>query len=212
MGQSRGCHQHCHGWALQLDNHCESQGAWSERIAADRHSMRDDDREAVHHSSSHPKQAMLDGGLVSWVRHGGRVPRRTSRLQGQHISPSTPIRVWARQGNRTANQCRGSICEVHHNEWRLAICCRSCRGHATARPNAESGAAQFSKRMFPTSKTREQRQSHQKVLSQDIKARCSIVLKHPLKVTCWWCDNFETTVTSGPGSQGTRQGPKDHDT
>ena len=57
------------------------------------HSMRDDDREAVHHSNSHPKQAMLDGRLASWERHGGRVPMRTSRLHSQHISPSTPIRV-----------------------------------------------------------------------------------------------------------------------
>ena len=41
----------------------------------------------------------------------------------------------------SANQCRGSICEVHHDGWRLAICCRSCRGHVTAQPNSESGAA-----------------------------------------------------------------------
>ena len=133
----------------------------------------------------------------------------TKVFNGLHIF-AQQVAGWL--SGRSANQCRGCICEVHHDRWRLAICCRSCRGHATARPNAESGAAQFSKRMFPTSKTREQRQSHQKVLSQDIKARCSIVLKHPLKVTCWWCDNFETTVTSGPGSQGTREGPKDHDT
>ena len=57
------------------------------------HSMRDDDREAVHHRISHPKQAVLDGGLTSWERHGGRVHRRTSRLHSQHISLSTPIRV-----------------------------------------------------------------------------------------------------------------------
>ena len=42
--------------------------------------------------------------------------------------------------------------------------------------------AQFRERMFPTAKTRGQRQSHQKVLSQDIKARCSMVLKHLLKL------------------------------
>ena len=32
------------------------------------HSMRDDDSEGVHHSSSHPKQAMLDG---AWLRGKG---------------------------------------------------------------------------------------------------------------------------------------------
>ena len=42
--------------------------------------------------------------------------------------------------------------------------------------------AQFSERMISTAKTREQRQSHQKVLSKDIKAICSIVIKHLLKL------------------------------
>ena len=120
----------------------------------------------------------------------------TKVFNGLHIF-AQQVAGWL--SGRSANQCRGCICEVHHDRWRLAICCRSCRGHATARPNAESGAAggssasrsgTVSTMLQGTVQRENVSHSHDQgakveppeSISQDIKARCNMVLKHLLKL------------------------------
>ena len=134
----------------------------------------------------------------------------TKVFNGLHIF-AQQVAGWL--SGRSANQCRGCICEAHHDRWRLAICCRSCRGHATARPNAESGAAGGSSAsrsgtvstMLQGTVQREN-VSHSHDQGAKVEPPESIKPGHqgqmqygskaPAKVTCWWCDNFETTFTS----------------